>query len=717
MRRTLITLCQLVVACAAFAPTAQAAAPERGFSVVRTEADGSVIVEIGRRCSIEAVMRGFGAIYQKTTGKTLTVEVLRAANPENTIPVCHVPGDGEIHRGRSENTWANCRDAQRSLWLIEGERIRVPTKPVETLTQKLDRLEKVDACWKSDTCLLSEIAKRNLVPPVMKTAPIAAAPVQATPVQPKTAAAKPKRPEPPVYVPLGLTLKEWSLLGYIILYFGTVIALLAWVALKQHRIKMLEKSHEAVLGENANERTKSSEALKEKEDIKRKSLVDLDAVKQQLTNSQRLHQDTERASVVVNEDLAAVKADLNAVKEDYSALKQDIVRCAELYQALAVFDQRAAELNALIKGTAEERTRLHDRVQELSAFSSPNMESHWEALHGLDRGREALEHERGLLVKESAATLEEFEILQEKLGGVAFTSKALRQEIMRARESANVILGEASATLAVVKQREDAVLAEEKVQQGIKERLRLAEERAEALSRSLIDSESAREQIIVRLDEVNSLNQQLHGEKASLTQNVGELADSESILRGECESQDRMLTQLRKDYEASQERIRSLEAKNEELMDGVTGKFSIPVGSGEETPMRPREDSDHTETTRVVPTPHGSKTEAWSRLLDAIVEFTADLKVDAVLPIRTEEFWKLYSLVQTPVALNFVEICSYDGKTLKQRTVERSEVPKNATRLKKLTVADFPWFVQTFEPPFNAVTGRTLAPAAPKISS
>lgn len=166
----------------------------RLFNTLRTERDGSPIVEIGENCKLKQIMDGYGAMYRQATGAELTFRVIRAANPEHTIPVCLVKGDGAMKISRaSEKVWENCPADQQSIYLIAGrnDAIRIPmgeraapeSAPSVELVPAVESPEQIQSrkdatCFHNDTCLLNEAKRRDLLPKVQPVPAPVAQPVQ-----------------------------------------------------------------------------------------------------------------------------------------------------------------------------------------------------------------------------------------------------------------------------------------------------------------------------------------------------------------------------------------------------------------------------------------------------------------------------------------------------------------------------------------------------------
>ncbi|MCR4278320.1 MAG: hypothetical protein NUV81_00210 [bacterium] len=155
--------------------TVASAMPETGkFQVVhRTEEDATKDsrphVVVGPRVQVDQIVTAFAVMYKNATGKELTWQVIQAENAKNTIPVCKIPGDGPMWRGRGDTSvWENCPEEHRTVALIAGSSgvIRIPMHSVETYGQKMQRLQKQDACLKSVECMTKRL--RELGAPAPK---------------------------------------------------------------------------------------------------------------------------------------------------------------------------------------------------------------------------------------------------------------------------------------------------------------------------------------------------------------------------------------------------------------------------------------------------------------------------------------------------------------------------------------------------------------------
>lgn len=167
MRLSIIVL-TLLAGITLVTSSVSAGVPDWKFESRGQTEDGSPIVEIGRGLDVGAVVRAFRGMYADATksadkpeGEELTWGIIQAANPNSTIPVCRIPQDGVMWRGRGDvSVLANCPADQQYMALIAGPsgRIRIPLKRVETVQQKLDRLAKQDACMKDAACLQRKLA-------------------------------------------------------------------------------------------------------------------------------------------------------------------------------------------------------------------------------------------------------------------------------------------------------------------------------------------------------------------------------------------------------------------------------------------------------------------------------------------------------------------------------------------------------------------------------
>jgi len=121
----------------------------------------AVVLEFGAGVSVEHVLRAYGPDYQRATGEPLTWEILQAANPNTTIPVCFAPQNGRKYIGRGDTSiWDTCPDEKKGIGLIAGHsgRIVIPSAHVETYASKMKRLEELEACVKDADCLTQKLS-------------------------------------------------------------------------------------------------------------------------------------------------------------------------------------------------------------------------------------------------------------------------------------------------------------------------------------------------------------------------------------------------------------------------------------------------------------------------------------------------------------------------------------------------------------------------------
>lgn len=253
----------------------------RLFNTLRTERDGSPIVEIGENCKLKQIMDGYGPMYKQATGAELTFRVIRAANPEHTIPVCLVKGDGAMKISRaSEKVWENCPADQQSIYLIAGrnDAIRIPmgeqpaaepapsVEPVQPAAESPEQIQsrKDAACFRDDTCLLDEAKRRDLLPTVQ--------PAPAQTVERLLRAEKASEPTPAVSPSVTTTTEKsdapfWgAFVAFIIAGICAITFFFKWrsaVSAKVRALQLMQESKQLRLQENKQELESAQAEAKE----------------------------------------------------------------------------------------------------------------------------------------------------------------------------------------------------------------------------------------------------------------------------------------------------------------------------------------------------------------------------------------------------------------------------------------------------------------------
>ncbi len=164
----------LVAFCGVFATvSARAEAPSGGYRVVEERAD-AYILEIGKcngGCNQWKMLEAaYGATYKAATGRDLTdLEGFQSVNPNATLPVC-LKADGnntKVGAAGDLSFWTSngCPAERRALFLRAGVGpvgyVTIPrvTTKVVTFSERYERLEAQDKCFKSAECLANEAKK------------------------------------------------------------------------------------------------------------------------------------------------------------------------------------------------------------------------------------------------------------------------------------------------------------------------------------------------------------------------------------------------------------------------------------------------------------------------------------------------------------------------------------------------------------------------------
>lgn len=187
------------------APSVAKAMPNAGkFEVVHRSVEESAkdprpYVVVGPKVQVDRIVAAFAVMYRAATGgKELTWEVIQAANPRNTIPVCKIPGDGPMWRGRGDTSvWDNCPEEHRTVALIAGPSgaLKIPMAGVETHAQKMARLEQQDACLKDAACMVKTLRALGVEPAPPKRESGTAKTRPETKPAPRASVTKPADPE------------------------------------------------------------------------------------------------------------------------------------------------------------------------------------------------------------------------------------------------------------------------------------------------------------------------------------------------------------------------------------------------------------------------------------------------------------------------------------------------------------------------------------------
>ncbi len=153
--------------------SASAKAQDRKFESRGQTEEGYPRIEVGKGLDVSTVVRAFSAMYANSTksvnkpdGEELTWRIIHAANPDKTIAVCMVPHDGPMFLRTKGDTsvWNSCEKGQQNIALVAMSIIVVPLKAVETIQQKVDRVDEQDGCMKSVACLQQRLTVLGAVP-------------------------------------------------------------------------------------------------------------------------------------------------------------------------------------------------------------------------------------------------------------------------------------------------------------------------------------------------------------------------------------------------------------------------------------------------------------------------------------------------------------------------------------------------------------------------
>lgn len=197
----------LILAAAAFAValimsgTVYAAPLPGTFQMVNRDGadNGRPHVMVGARVTVNQIVSAFGVMYRSATGQELTWQKIQAANPRTTIPVCNIPGDGPMWRGRGDTSvWEGCPEKHQSIALVAGPSgvLVIPMEQIETHAEKLKRLEAQDLCFKSAECLAERIKKLGAKPPEPAVREPAPSP------EPEAETSEPASPAPSASAPI-----------------------------------------------------------------------------------------------------------------------------------------------------------------------------------------------------------------------------------------------------------------------------------------------------------------------------------------------------------------------------------------------------------------------------------------------------------------------------------------------------------------------------------
>lgn len=161
--------------------SASAKAQDRKFESRGQTEEGYPRIEVGKGLGVNTVVRAFSAMYANSTrsvdkpdGEELTWRIIHAANPDKTIAVCMVPQDGPMFLRTKGDTsvWNSCEKGQQNIALVARSIIVVPLKVVETVQQKVDRVDKQDGCMKNVACLQQKLTALGVVPVLPPSPPV-----------------------------------------------------------------------------------------------------------------------------------------------------------------------------------------------------------------------------------------------------------------------------------------------------------------------------------------------------------------------------------------------------------------------------------------------------------------------------------------------------------------------------------------------------------------
>lgn len=452
--------------CLIVAKAAQAEAPKGGYRVVETRSDGSIVLEVGERLNVETLVRDFGGMYKKTSGRDLTKQVLQAVpyNVKRTIPVCPTPKDGPSWIGRGNTTvWDSCPAEKQELWLIAGDTVMIPVTKVVTNAERFEQLEALEKNVADPAWLTAQLDK------VGGKSPVAAPASTPVPAIQKDVSVPEPSPAPAVIAP---AMTDGSSFGWHPIYIG----LFALVGIFGYAfaVRPRDKRITVLVGElrDRNAEFKSAEAknknlaqtrqelklLSEKfgmmptdrmtdgqictaiiqardalvksydqqiADLKRDIATRAGAAKQQT----ELQQSLEAAHQQTKEELKATREQLDQTRRKLEGISNEKSTYAELEDQLLPSKQRLNEID-------DERLQLTNGLERLmrnlaAATTEEKRQEVQKKIETMKNALELLDVNRGNVLDYMRPAQEEYDAIKKRLTGRPDTAVTLLRETQR----------------------------------------------------------------------------------------------------------------------------------------------------------------------------------------------------------------------------------------------------------------------------------------------
>lgn len=544
--------------CLIAAKSARADAPKGGYRVVETRSDGSIVLEVGERLYVETLIRDFGEMYKKTSGKDLTKQVLQAVsyNVKRTIPVCPTPKDGPSWIGRGDTTvWSTCPAEKQELWLIAGDTVMIPVAKVETYAERATRLEALEKNVTDPAWLFAQLEK------VGGKSPAVAPPVpQPVPAIQKDVSVSEQSPAPAVIAPAttGGTPFGWHPVYIGLLGLTGVLGYAFMVRPRNRRI--------ATLVDDLRERNselKSAE-VKGKNLVQTRQELKLLSEKFGLMPTDRMS-DGQICIAIIQARDALVKSydqQIEGHKRDIATRAGEAKRQNELQQSLeTALNQSKDELGATREQLDQTRRKLEENSNEKVTYSKledqllPSQtrlneidDERMKLTYGLERLERGLaltqpEEKREDLLKKAAAARNALELLEVNRNNVLDFMRpaqeeydAIKKRLTGRPDAAISLRREAQRHLNIAIKASAAAQAEQAAVERSKNEAAEAAQRAITLVAELESQKKA-------LDE---REQKLNEAWTAVTDESKRMAEREESLRGEMSEREGQL-RIRKD--------------------------------------------------------------------------------------------------------------------------------------------------------------------------